>query len=131
MNEHVSERLISDEDLKQMHSELQEIIDRVLASDLPLGLKTSLVDGLAAIQSAILEYRLYGAEGIRNAIDRNVGLVYRNLEEIGTLEQPESKNVARDAIGCIWKIDKFVSAASKVKELAQPLTEHFPMLGGG
>ena len=131
MNEFVSEKLISDEDLQNMHAELQGIIDRLLSSNLPLEFKTSLVDGLTAIQLAIQDYRIFGAEGIRNAIDRNVGLLYRHLEDSGDLEQSESKDVARDAINCIWRIDKIVSATSKVKELAQPIIEHFPMLGSG
>ena len=131
MNEFVSEEVISDDDLQNMHAELQGIIDRLLPSDLPTEFKTSLVDGLTAIQLAIQDYRLFGAEGIRNAIDRNVGLLYRHLEDSGDLEQSESKDVARDAINCIWRIDKIVSATSKVKGLAQPIIEHFPMLGSG
>ena len=131
MNEFVSEEVISDEELKDMHAELQGIIDRLVPSNLPLEFKTSLIDGLTAIQVAIQDYRLFGAEGIRNAIDRNVGLLYRHLEDSGDIEQSESKDVARDAINCIWRIDKIVSATSKVKELAQPIIEHFPMLGSG
>ena len=49
------------------------LIGRVLESNLDKALKTTLIDGLGEIKQAILDYRLFGAESIRNAVDRNLG----------------------------------------------------------
>ena len=132
MSNYVNEILIQDAALKSLQEEVAELIESVLTSNLPDELKRSLGEGLASIQAAILDYRFYGAEGIRNAVDRNVVLIHRHFSDIESIDDSESKSVIVRAFQYVWKVDKVVSKASRLKALAEPVFERiFPMLGSG
>ena len=125
-----SEEIIPEEELATLQSDVEDVINKVVDSDLEDDLKSVLFDGLEAVRNALLNYQLFGAEGIRNAVDRNVGSYARHREDFD-----RASNQGKEVIGAykrfINEVNVAISTALKFKQLAEPAAQVFPMLGMG
>ena len=134
MSENISahrvEEIIPDQDLASLQADLTDLIDKVLSSDFDSEIKSVLIDGLESVRQAIIDYRIFGAERIRQALDRNVGLIHRYREEFKTAYESNDRQVVADFLGFLKKADIVVSTASKIKQLAAPIIDRMLESGG-
>ena len=129
MAQFIGEEIISSEELANLQSEIEKLTSKIVESALDDELKEVLIDGLEAVRQSILKYRRFGAEGIRQALDKNVGLIHRYREEFKTAYESNDRQVVSDFLGFLKKADIVVSTASKIKQLAAPVIDR--MLEGG
>ena len=135
MSENISirggEEVISEENLTNLQAEVEDVIDRVVDSELDTEFKQVLLDGLESVRQAILNYRITGAEGIRNAIDRNVGSYARYRDDFERVSETENQNIIHAYKNVINEVNGVISTALKFKQLAEPAVQVLPMLGMG
>ena len=125
------EEFISEENLATLQSDVEDVINRVVDSDLEDVLKNVLFDGLEAVRNAILNYEMFGAEGIRNAVDRNVGSYARYRCDFERAEDSEIREVICAYKKVLNEVNAIISTALKFKQLAEPVAQVLPMLGMG
>ena len=126
-----AEEVISEGDLEELQSEVEALINKVVSTDLNDELKRVLADGLGVVRQAILDYRISGAEGLRQALDKNAALILRYRDEFKEADETEDGKIVVSAfLGVLKRLDSIVSVGLKVKQLVQPAIERF-MLGGG
>ena len=124
------EEVISQEELASLQSDVEDLINKVVDSDIDADVKSVLRDGIEAVRQAILNYRIFGAEGIRQALDRNVGLVFRYGEDFKNASENEGKQVISDYFDLLKKVDIVISTASKIKQLVSPIINRMLESGG-
>ena len=126
-----AEEVIREGDLAELQSEVEALIDKVIGADLNDELKRVLADGLGAVRQAILDYRISGAEGLRQALDRNIALFARYHDELeGAYKTEEGKTVVSGFYDSLRQIDNITSVLLKMKQAVGPEIERL-MLGGG
>lgn len=108
--------------LQDIQLELQELIENVHDSALSDDFRIMLIESLEEIRRAILEYRLRGAAGLREAMERGVGGILRFRSEIAEINDVESDSVVQKWFALLSKLDSMASAALKVRQLVSPLT---------
>ena len=127
---HWGEEVISDETLANLQSDVEDVINKVVDSDLEDNLKSVLFDGLEAVRNALLNYQMFGAEGIRNAVYRNIGSYARHREDFD-----KASNQGIEVVGAykrfIDEVNAILSTALKFKQLSKPVAQILPMLGVG
>lgn len=133
MSHHWDEYGIKEEDLANLQSEIDKITSEIVDSDLDARLKTVLITGLNGVRQAILEYRIHGAEGLRQSLDRIITDMLRYREEF---DAASAKNTTQESIkNCfkfIQKVDNLVSTGLKIKKIAGPSIKGIMlMLGSG
>ena len=117
----VGEEVIPEEVLISLQENVEDIINRVVDSDLEDELKSVLFNGLEAVRQALLNYQISGAEGIRQALDRNVGLIHRYGEEFKRAgEQRQGKEVFSDFFDLLKRMDTLVSIGLRIQQLGEP-----------
>ena len=135
MSENISirggEEVISEENLATLQANVDDIINRVADSELDTEFKQVLLDGLESVRQAILNYRVTGAEGIRNAVDRNVGSYARYRDDFERASETEDQNIIHAYKSVINEVNVAISTALKLKQLAEPAAQVLPMLGMG
>lgn len=126
-----AEEVVSEGDLEELQSEVEALINKVVSADLNDELKRVLADGLGAVRQAILDYRISGAEGLKQALSRNIDLIIRYRDEFKEADETEDgKAVVSGFRGVLKRLDGLVSVGLKVKQLVEPVIERL-MLGGG
>ncbi len=133
MNHHWDEYGIEEEDLANLQAEIDELTSEIVASDLDAQLKSVLISGLNGVRQAILEYRIQGAEGLRQALDKIIADLARNREEFRTAStKTETQEPIRNYFKVIRKVDNLVSTGLKIKQIAgPPIKSILGMLGSG
>ena len=132
MSRHISEPVVPEDELRSLQFDIEELIDKVLESNLSTDLKRSLIEGLRAIHKAIVDYRITGAEGIRETVDRNLGLIVRYRDEIEGVTDAEGKRTLSRYWRIVEKTDRLVSIGKKLLPLAEQGYEGIQkMLGAG
>ena len=116
-----AEALIDAETLEALQDGVEALLEKVLETDLDEQLKTVLIDGLESIRQAILDYRIYGAEGLRQALDKNVGLLVRYREDFQQASENNGRDVIFEFSNVLRKLDILVAVGLKVKQLAEPI----------
>ena len=131
MSNYWDEEVISEENLGNLQANVEDIINRVADSELDAEFKQVLLDGLESVRQAILNYRVTGAEGIRNAVDRNVSSYARHQDDFKKASKTEYQNIIHAYKKIINEVNVAISTALKFKQLAEPATQILPMLGMG
>lgn len=114
--------------MASLQSDVEGLVDNVLHSDLEDELKRVLVDGLETVRNALLGYRVFGAEGIRMALDRNFAWLRRYQKEINSASQCKGNEVLSSWIDILGKLEGISVNVLKLKQLADPI---IGMLGAG
>lgn len=132
MNQHWDEREIEEEYLASLQSETEELINKIVNSDLDIQLMSVLTSGLNGVRQAILEYRIHGAEGLRQALDKIIADLARHREEFeAESTKTETQEFIKDYLKIIQILDRLVSTGLKIKQIASPLVGFLPMLNSG
>ena len=128
---HGGEEVIPGEELASLQSDIEDLVNKVVDSDIDADIKSVLLEGLEAVRQAILNYRVSGAEGIRNAVDRNIGSYARHKEEFDRASENEGKEVIYDYKRFINEVNAIISTVLKFRQLTEPAAQVLPMLGMG
>ena len=131
MSTHWYEETIPQGELAGIQSEIEALSERVVVSGLDTSLKTILLDGLEAIRKAILDYRVTGADGIRQAVDSNIGGVARHIQEFREVSDNKDKEVVDAVLRLVNVVNKTVTVALKLKALGEGVTEFLSITGAG
>lgn len=121
LREDWSEFDLTPDELQQLSTELNALIENVAASSISVALRKALLEALESARIAISLYRVYGAKGLRKNLQSLFGFVYT---EQSTLKKESVKNAdVLDKLGkWIEKIDAVSSKALKVhKALTKPV----------
>ena len=124
------EEIISEENLATLQTDVEDVINKVVDSDLEDELKRILFDGLESVRRAILNYQILGAEGIRQALDRNIGLIHRYGEDFKRASESDDTGVFSNLFDLLKKLDALVVLGLRVRQLGEPVTQIL-MLGSG
>lgn len=126
------EEVIQQPVLDGLQSDIEELTHRILLTDLNVEFKSVLIDGLQSIRQAILEYRLSGAVGISQALDRSIGSMVRHRDAFKDIPEGEETEVVSAFWKVVGRVDEVVSPALKIIPLAMQAYESIRhMLSGG
>ena len=132
LSNYVREEQIDIDALESLQSEIHDLGAGVIASDIPPELKDLILDGLASIGHAIQKYRIYGIEGLKAAVDRNIGTIYRCQEKIRSVNDDKDRGTLEKYKDLVLKLNAMVTVTSNLIPLAQSTFDGFQnMLGGG
>ena len=125
------EEVISVEDLATLQSNVEDIINRVVASDLEDDIKRVLFDGLESVRNALLNYQMFGAEGIRQSLDKNFALPFRYSDEfIRASGSDEGKNIVSAFFEFLKRLNVVASTGLKIKQISGPAIDRMLESGG-
>jgi hypothetical protein len=98
LSEHSNERVLNQDELQGLREEIEVLIDRVLDST-PLGpkLQEILLEHLEVMRRAIINYNLYGSDGLQEAVKTATGAVYLNRKVFEAEKDSET-------VDWYWKI---------------------------
>lgn len=119
---------IDEELLTELSEGVSELLEMVMASDLPDSLRIVLVENLEAVRRAILEYRLRGAEGLRRALETAIGSLIRHSEE---MKKYKEKPSVKRYIEILGRLNEVVAVGLKTRELLAPVVKYFLSPGDG
>lgn len=128
-----SEEVILSDELQNLQYEIEDLMSEVVDALIDNELKQFVIEGLESIRHSIVAYRLFGAEGMRQAVDRNLGMMFRYRQHFDEARDGgESEELLSRFLSIVWKVDTAATTATKIKELAEPAIEFFQnMLNSG
>jgi hypothetical protein len=119
LREDWSEVDLTPDELQQLSTELNTLIENVAASSISVALRKALLEALESARIAISLYRVYGAKGLRKNLQSLFGFVYT---ERSTLKKESVKNA--DVLEKLGKwIEKIDSVSSKALKVHKALTK--------
>ena len=110
----------SDDDLEFFQTEIEALINDVLESELGDEIKRVIIDGLEVVRQSVMQYRVLGLEGLRGALDRNIGIIARYGRDLEKANQKDDRQIVSRWWSVLEKLDMVVSAGFNVQQLAQP-----------
>ena len=113
------EEVIPAEELTEIQSDIDDLINRIVNSTLQGELRTVLIEGLVEVREAVLNYRVTGVDAIRKAVDSNIVAYGRNFDLIAELEDEEDEKMVRGFRNVIDKLNGIVYGAMKLKPLVK------------
>ena len=129
LSERVGEMVTDEASLKELLADVNTMLEKLLEAQPPEDLKVDLVDHLEDMNSAIIDYRLFGVESLKKTVDSNLGLIVRRYDEMRDLENSEGGAFISDFIGFIARLSVIFSVSIKCKELVESFLQ--PMLSRG
>lgn len=128
MSMYISEEIIPEQEIADLQADVEDVINTVVDSNLENELKRVLYEGLEAVRQAIINYQMFGTEGIRNAVDRNLGAYARYYQCFENISDNEGKQTIHAYKRFINKANAVVSSSLKLLPLVNTIIQVFPML---
>lgn len=110
-------------------TQLNEILQQCLSSDLPPELKKIFVKNLEALRHALMAYKISGASGLVDEIDRTAGSLFRHRDEIqDASSEAQTKAFTTKVFEIISKLNESVQLVQNTALLAVPAASGIAML---
>lgn len=128
LSEYPTEQPIQQADFDVILKDVQDLFDDVNREGMPPDLRLFILDLVESIRRAIAEYRIRGAERLREELGEIIGAIYINYHIVEAVEN-------KPQITKVWKIfntlKEWVGFANAAKPLAEPfikgwLGDHTP-----
>jgi hypothetical protein len=121
------EQPIPDDVLTELMKNAAAMIEQIMDSDLPKYLKGRLIETLENLRFAINTYRLRGIAALRKATEEMAGVLVNNRAAFiqAGKKSEKSKKTLGDMLAFIGNVNAVIELATKLKELAAPLTQFF------
>ena len=114
LNSYVSVRSIAPEELARLLEEVNKLIADVIETNIEADLKSFVVRGLEEIRRAIIEYRISGLEGLRRALELNLGAILFNRDRV---QRNKQKKSVKAYLELVYLVVKTVSIALEFPQL--------------
>lgn len=124
----IGEKIISDEQLTELQTKVESLLNEVLESTLLEELKDVLIQKLEEIRQAILAYRIMGREGLRRALESSLGAMFLYREDIQEVQDEKQKRTLRDVLEFMAHLSEILGFALQAAQLTGLVT---PLLGPG
>lgn len=112
------ERSIHEHEIESLLSGLAELLEECLDSELPDELKRFLARSIEGLRSALINYRISGADGIQSEIDRIAGAIFRHKDDVQSAkENPETSVFMDKLFTFIGRINDSVQIVQNVKSV--------------
>ena len=98
------------QEIDALLSGLAELLGDCLSSQLPENLKRLFAKNIEGLRSALISYRISGAEGIQDEVDRIGGAVYRYRGEVESAQQDPQTSAF---------MDRFFSLVGRINDSVQ------------
>lgn len=121
-----SEVELSKDDLQEISSDLNALVESVAASSIDVRLRKSLLEALEGVRLSISLYRIYGAKGLKKNLQGLFGLVFTERSELK--KEAEGNADVIDRLGKL--MDKIDLAAAKALKVQKALTKPIRFLIG-
>lgn len=108
------ETVINKDQIASLQKDVEELINKLVESNLPSDLKQILCEKLEGIRKAFVSMRISGIEGLKSELESTAGALFLNKDEI--IRNNKDENI-QGVIGFLDKLNKFVSFGNGVKEL--------------
>jgi hypothetical protein len=103
-------------ELQAIAKQVAELADALKAADLPPALRRLVEHHINLIATALAQYRIAGARGLREAGRTALGEIIERKDEL----EPEKKSEVVSRLGKLWKhVNSAADAALKAEKLAQ------------
>ncbi|MDQ3284004.1 MAG: hypothetical protein M3Q69_21580 [Acidobacteriota bacterium] len=117
------ERVIPGDQLEALLTDLNKVVDSVIRSALEAPLKELLVRELERLRRAILNYRIRGADALREALEHAVGVVVLNKDALArNADEGELKGFWRVMYGVLQSLN----FAMDVQQLSETVMKLLP-----
>jgi len=124
-NADTQENEISNDEIKTLIADLNELYEQIVTSAIPDDLKTTLLDLVSDMLRGVHEYRVRGAVALKDALSKSIGVVAANKQAIDeNVDSDEIQALARMLI----RVDKLYSFATRVQPLLQAAAHLVPLL---
>jgi hypothetical protein len=111
-SEQFSEKLIPENEIKEILDALSNLYDSINSSTLPIELKDSLLELVIEMRQSISEYNIRGAKALYRALTKSVGVIAVNKEAI---EENKENPAIQDLINLIHRIEDANNTATNNK----------------
>ncbi|ERY41892.1 hypothetical protein JE007_24175 [Pseudomonas aeruginosa] len=111
------------DEAKDLIADLNQMLEQVLASELPGDIKHLFRRNLEELRHALLTFRISGAQGVADEVDRTFGSISRHIEII-RMETPDAEK------GLVEGVFKFLDRVNSAISFAQNATPLAPALKG-
>ncbi|WP_447795986.1 hypothetical protein [Pseudomonas moraviensis] len=120
---------LSGELIHNFITQLNELLQQCLSSDLPLELKKIFVKNLEALRHALMAYKLSGADGLIDEIDRTAGSLFRYRDDIqAASSEAHTKEFTTKFFDMISKLNDSVQIVQNAAYLVGPAAGGIAML---
>lgn len=122
--EGVGSTQLSDTQLEELMTKLDEILGRVLESSLPTKLMQLFANNLEQLRRALISLKISGVEGVEHEIDRALGSAFRHTAELKEAANQSEENAAviRDYFSVMSNINEVITLAQNLAMIAAPAT---------
>ncbi|QNO14355.1 hypothetical protein HYG86_05990 [Alkalicella caledoniensis] len=114
------EVIIQDEKVKELISDIENMIENISVSNINKELQQIVVFQLNNVRESLLKYKLFGAEGIKNGISATLGTLILNRDKVNSEKE---KGVVEEIFKTINKINSIVSLGSNGTKLLGAIIE--------
>lgn len=120
---------LSEDSIADFITQLNDLLQQCLASDLPLELQKLFIKNLEALRHALMMYKISGARGLEAELDRAVGSLFRHHEEIKSAStDPQAKAYTTQVFDIISKLNDSVQFIQNAVVLAGPAANGIALL---
>ncbi len=106
--------------LDELKHDVEAMIDDVDKADIVSTLKAVILDHLESIRRAVVEYKIRGTQGLRQALDSGIGSLLRQRDE---LKKTENQHVVTRLMNLFGKIDSYVGVGIAAQKLFGRVTD--------
>lgn len=114
-----SEGEIDREELAELQDDIQDLTKKTREADIPEDIRGVILDGLEHIRRAIFEYDLRGVDGLKDALEQNIGAIV--LRQQGLDEGDPAWDLVKEWTGRLAKLAFLIDSA----------TQAYPLLAEG
>lgn len=120
LSKEMSNRRVREDDLEELSAEVDSLLSDAVESGIDATLKGVIVRGLSSIKQAIVEYRLRGPSGLKQALDENlVGLFY-NREAI---QKHSKKEIVKRYFEVFKMLVDIVAVSFQLPQIVGPIRQ--------
>lgn len=108
----------------QVHSlleDLDDLLNQCLDSEMSAELKALFAKNLEELRHALIQYRIGGEQGLKDALDQVAGSILRHNGEIKS-EFESAEEFLDKSLGIMGKIEQVVASAQNLAAIASPVT---------
>ncbi|EEM02477.1 hypothetical protein [Bacillus pseudomycoides] len=124
ISEHMSfvydfhESVINAEEIGNLVSEIDKLVENITLSDLPEDIKSLLFKNLHTIRSSLISYKISGIDGMKTALEQTIGSLFMNNEVITPVAQDDN---VKGIFNIIDKVNSILSTGVAAKDLIGPI----------